>query len=270
MLPILVICRMMGIPEEERHEFLEIGNTVARSVDPDVGLADKLAANARIRAYIARLVELRRADPGDDLMTRLIDAADDGRALSLDELFINTGVLLIAGFETTTNLITSGAYRLLQRPDQLATFMADAELDRTAVEELLRFDPPAQFIRARTIVADTEIGGAELHPGDPVVPLLAAANRDPDEFDDARDARHRPDGEPSPVVRGRPPPLHRVRAHPPGSGDRPAPALRALPVARPGTRRGAGVPAQPAAPRLLEAPGQHRLTRRRGAVRPHK
>ena len=183
MLPILVICRMMGIPEEERHEFLEIGNTVARSVDPDVGLADKLAANARIRAYIARLVELRRANPGDDLMTRLIDAADDGRLVSLDELFINTGVLLIAGFETTTNLITSGVYRLLQHPDQLAAFMADAEPDRTAVEELLRFDPPAQFIRARTIVADTEIGGAELHPGDPVVPLLAAANRDPDEFD---------------------------------------------------------------------------------------
>ena len=239
MLPILVICRMMGIPEDERHEFLEIGNAVARSVDPDVGLADKLAANARMRDYIARLVEIRRANPGDDLMTRLIDAADDGRLVSLDELFINTGVLLIAGFETTTNLITSGVYRLLEYPDQLA---ASWRMPRSIA---LRWKSCCASTRrrsscaARTIVADTEIGGADLHPGDPVVPLLAAANRDPDEFDAPETLDLAPDREPPPVVRCRPPPLHRLRARPSRSGDRPSPALRAVPVARPRPRRGA-------------------------------
>ena len=74
-----------------------------------------------MRDYIARLVDFRRGSPGDDLMTRLIEAADDGRVVSLDELFINTGVLLIAGFETTTNLITNGVARLLEYPDQLAS-----------------------------------------------------------------------------------------------------------------------------------------------------
>jgi cytochrome P450 len=182
-LPILVICRMMGIPIEERHEFLDIGNQVARSVDPDVPVPAKLAANARMRDYIGRLVEQRRSRPGTDLMTKLIEASEDGRLVSEDELRINSGVLLIAGFETTTNLITNGVYRLLEDPDQLSAFVGDRSLERTGLEELLRFDPPTQFMRARTIIADTELGGAHLHPGDAVVPLLAAANRDPEEFD---------------------------------------------------------------------------------------
>jgi cytochrome P450 len=183
MLPIMVICQMMGVSTEARHEFLEIGNAVARSVDPDVPLADKLAANARLRDYIGGLLDRRRATPGADLTTRLIEAADSGRVTE-DELVINTGILLVAGFETTTNLITNAIYRLLEFPDQKAKFLADPGLDRTAVEEVLRFDPPTQFMRARTITADVEVGGAALHPGDPVVPLLAAANRDPAEFPD--------------------------------------------------------------------------------------
>jgi cytochrome P450 len=184
MLPVFVICGMMNIPMEERFEFLEVGNTVARSVDPDVPLAEKLAANQRMRDYMATLVAMRRESPGDDLMSGLIGAADDGRLVSEDELVINTGILLIAGFETTTNLITNAIYRLLEFPDQLAALRVEPSLIRTTIEEVLRFDPPSQFMRPRTIVADTEIGGAHLHPGDPVVPLIAAANRDPEEFPD--------------------------------------------------------------------------------------
>jgi cytochrome P450 len=90
--------------------------------------------------------------------------------------------MLIAGFETTTNLITNAAYRLVEHRDQLERYLHDPAVDKTCIEEVLRFDPPTHFMRARTIVADTVIGGAELHPGDPVVPLLAAANRDPEEF----------------------------------------------------------------------------------------
>jgi cytochrome P450 len=182
MLPILVICNMLGIPTEERHEFLAIGNASSRSVDPDVPVSEKLANSRRQRAYISRLIEERRKAPADDLMSRLIDAADDGR-IAEDELVVNTGAVLIAGFETTTNLITNAIYRLLQYPEQLALLRAEPELIGNTVEETLRFDPPAQFMRPRTIIADCEIGGAELHPGDPVVPLIAAANRDPEEFD---------------------------------------------------------------------------------------
>lgn len=184
MLPIMVICTMMGVSTDDRHQFLEIGNAVARSVDPDVLIPEKLRANARMREYIAGLVAERRTTPGDDLMTRLIEATDAGTELNVDELLINTGVLLVAGFETTTNLITSSIYRLLTHRAQLDLFQADPELGGTCVEEMLRFDPPAQFMRARTIVSDVEIGGAELHPGDAVVPLLAAANRDAEEFED--------------------------------------------------------------------------------------
>src|SRR5262245_39892405 len=183
MLPILVICNMMDIPIEERHEFLAIGHAGGRAVDPDVPVSEKLESNRRQRAYISKLIEGRRANLRDDLMSRLIDAADDGK-LSNDELVVNTGAVLIAGFETTTNLITNCVYRLLQFPDQLAKLQADPGLIVTTIEEALRFDPPAQFMRARTIVADTEIGGVQLHPGDPVIPLIAAANRDPEEFPD--------------------------------------------------------------------------------------
>lgn len=184
LLPIMVICRMMGIPTDDRDTFLAIGKAVARSVDPDVPVAEKLAANESMRNYIAGLIEGRRSSPGDDLTTRLIDAADDGRLVSDDELYINTGVLLVAGFETTTNLITNAVFRLLEHPDELARYRTDPSLDNTCIEEVLRFDPPSQFMRPRTMLAATEIGGANLEPGDAVVPLLAAANRDPAEFPD--------------------------------------------------------------------------------------
>jgi cytochrome P450 len=183
MLPIMVICDMMGIRTEERHDFLAVGNTVARSVDPDVPLEQKLDANLRMRQYIGGLVNDRRACPGDDLMTRLIEAAAEGRVTE-NELVINTGILLIAGFETTTNLITNAVYRLLTHSDQLAKLRAEPSLIKTCVEEVLRFDPPSQFMRARTIIADVKVADAELHPGDPVIPLIGAANRDPEEFED--------------------------------------------------------------------------------------
>jgi cytochrome P450 len=184
MLPILVICDMLGIPTEESPNFLEVGSIVARSVDPDVPVSEKLVANRRMREYIGGLVAARRGSRGDDLMTRLIDAADDGRLVSEDELVINTAILLIAGFETTTNLITNAVYRLLEHPDQLARLRAEPELIRTTIEEVLRFDPPAQITRPRTIVRETVLGGARLVPGDAVVPVMAAANRDGAEFPD--------------------------------------------------------------------------------------
>ncbi len=184
MLPILVICDMMGVHPEERHEFLAVGNGIARAMDPDVPLEEKSAAGLNMRSYIGGLIDARRDSPGDDLTTRLIQAAEDGRLATQEELVMNTGALLIAGFETTTNLITNAVYQLLRHPEELARLRAEPDLIRTAIEEVLRFDPPVQMLSPRTMTAATVLGGAALEPGDAVVPVMAAANRDPDEFAD--------------------------------------------------------------------------------------
>jgi cytochrome P450 len=185
LLPILVICEMLGVPSDEKDQFIDIGHAVTRSVDPGVSVDERNAANQRLRDYIASLVAARGRDRGDDLMSRLIEAARDGHLASEEELLSNTGLLLLAGFESTTNLITNAVYQLLRHPDQLAALRAEPALIRTAIEEVLRFDPPVHFMRPRTITADTRIGGVDLHAGDAVVPMLAAANRDPAEFEDA-------------------------------------------------------------------------------------
>jgi cytochrome P450 len=183
MLPIIVICEMLGIPTDERQNFLRIGDRIARSVDPDVPVDEKLAASEEMREYVGGLISMRRGSVNDDIISRLIDANVDGMVDDV-ELVINTGTLLLAGFETTTNLITNAVYRLLEYPDQLQRLLAEPSLIRTCIEEVLRFDPPSQFMRPRTIIVDTIMGGVQLRPGDGVVPMLAAANRDPEEFAD--------------------------------------------------------------------------------------
>jgi len=183
MLPILVICEMLGVAPRERHQFMAIGHAMVATVDPQVPPDERIAASEKLRDYIAVLVRIRRDHPGDDLMTRLIEAARDGR-VSEDELLSNTGLLLIAGFETTTSLIANGIYQLIQHPAQRAALSARPGLARTAVEEVLRFDGPVHMMRPRTITGDVRIGDADLHAGDAVVPLIAAANRDPGEFAD--------------------------------------------------------------------------------------
>ncbi len=184
LVPILVICDMLGVDPSEHHRFVEIGHEVVRTVDPDVGMDERIAAVQLLRDYCSFLVELKRGQPTDDLMTRLIEATEDGRVASEDELVANTGLLLVAGFETTTSLIANAIYELLSHPDELAKLREDPELIRSAIEEVLRLDPPVHLTRPRVIVEETEIGGATLHPSDPVVPLVAAANRDPEEFED--------------------------------------------------------------------------------------
>jgi cytochrome P450 len=183
-LPVRVICVMLGVPPQEQGRFVAIANALVRTVDPQVPPDERLAATRSMRDYIAALVAIRRRSPGDDLMTRLIEAARDGRLSSEDELLSNTGLLLAAGFETTTGLITNAVYQLIVHPSQRAALAERPELVRTAVEEVLRFDPPVHMMRPRTITAEVTVGGVRLRPGDAVSPLIAAANRDPDEFPD--------------------------------------------------------------------------------------
>ena len=186
-LPVMVICDLLGVPAQDWDQFKPWSTAIARVLDRDAGpdaLDQALPAVVGFVQYFAALVEERRAQPADDLLSRLIAAEEEeGESLSRAELFAMIILLFIAGHETTTNLIGNGSLALLRHPDQMQAWRRDPGLAVPAVEELLRYDAPVQ-VTARTATATTEVNGLELEPGDSVVCGLAAANRDPDYIKD--------------------------------------------------------------------------------------
>jgi cytochrome P450 len=192
-LPITVICELLGVPDLDRESFRTWSTDALGASDPEVR---KLAAASMAR-YIAELVNGKRQSPGEDLMSALIHGSDDdGDRLSPDELLGMAWLLLVAGYETTVNLISNGVLALLTHPEQLAALRADLSLIDDAVEEMLRYDGPLEtptfrFTTEPVTIGDTVIpGGGEL-----VLVAMADANRDParfpspDRFDISRDAR---------------------------------------------------------------------------------
>lgn len=188
-LPVVVICDMLGIPEEDRAQFLTGYRVSGRAIDPTpMTQAELDQVNANIlggRAYFAKLFELRRKQPGDDLTSALLQVQDekDGR-LSEDELFANISLLFAAGHETTTNLIGNGLLALHRNRDQWDKLVADPSLASSAVEELLRYDSSVQ-LTSRKASVDVEIGGQQIQRGDEVICLLGAGNRDPEAYENA-------------------------------------------------------------------------------------
>ena len=142
-----------------------------------------LTAALNFAAYFQELFVVRRAQPGDDLVSGLLAAEEAGDRLSEDELLSMVILLFIAGHETTMNLIGNGTFALLGQPDQLARWRADPSLDASGVEELLRFDGPVHLV-GRIPTDDVEVGGHRFRRGVEVIPLVAAANRDPERFTD--------------------------------------------------------------------------------------
>jgi cytochrome P450 len=184
--PMVVICEILGVPLADRHRFKPWSDAATRALDGVID--DQTAAQARagfrsLLAYIDGLIEDHRVHPSDDLLSALIAAEEDGDRLTTDELRVNAVGLIVAGHETTTNLIGNGVSALLRHPDQLARWHADPSLTASAVEELLRYDPMAQFI-SRVATHETDVGGQRFHPGDHVILALGAANRDPERFPD--------------------------------------------------------------------------------------
>ncbi|MFD7538073.1 MULTISPECIES: cytochrome P450 [unclassified Streptomyces] len=194
-LPITVICELIGVPALDQDAFRHWSNI---SLSAPL-LEDRLAASRSTNGYLKRLLEDKRAQPGDDLISALIHTADQegGDRLSQNELLGMAWVLLVAGHETTVNLISNGMLALLRHPDQLAALRADFDgLIDNAVEEMLRYDGPVEtptyrFTREPVDIAGTLVpGGGEL-----VLVALADADRDParypepDRFDIRRDAR---------------------------------------------------------------------------------
>jgi cytochrome P450 len=184
LLPVSVICDLLGVPFEDHHVFREWTEGL---VNDSTQYGDTLedTGNA-LGAYMADLVARRREEPTDDLLGAMVRARDDGDRLTEDELISLAGPgLLTGGVETVSNALPSFVYTLLTHPDQLAMLRARPELMPGAVEELLRYVPintAAMF--ARYAIDEIELAGVMLQPGEPVLPALHAANRDPEVFED--------------------------------------------------------------------------------------
>jgi cytochrome P450 len=182
--PIRMICEILGIPAADIPKFREWGDVVGASLDgiATVEQARQVeVATDELAAYFTSHFELRRRERRDDLLQALVDARDEGDKLTQEELVATCVLLLIAGFETTVNLIGNGTQALLDHPDQLGLLRERPDLVPNAVEEFLRFDPPVQFT-SRVVQKDVEVEGASLRRGASVACMLGGANRDPKVF----------------------------------------------------------------------------------------
>lgn len=176
-LPITVICELLGIPEEDRGDFRAWTGPLVSITE--AGFEGYARAATSMVDYIVELLERKRQEPGDDLLSALVAVRDQGDRLSENELTSMVYLLLIAGHETTVSLITNGVRALLNHPDQWALLRAEPERVPGAVEELLRYDGPLQSALPMTATEPMEIAGFQVAAGDPVVISLLAANRDP-------------------------------------------------------------------------------------------
>ena len=189
-LPFTVITRMLGMPEADHARMRELAGIVVRSLEPVVdadAFREILSADNELAAIAADVVQRKRREPGDDLLTALIRAEDGGDVLDDDELVAQVLLLYIAGHETTVNLIANGTLALLRNPDQLALLRERPDLAGNAVEELLRYDSPVQMSR-RITLEPYSAGGTEIPAGAFVIASLAAANRDPGRWGPDADA----------------------------------------------------------------------------------
>jgi cytochrome P450 len=187
-LPVRVISEMLGVPPEDHETFKGWSRELARSLDPDFMVpADVLERRRQavlaFHDYFRALIAERRARPSGDLLSALIAAEDEGHRLTEDEVLSTCTLLLVAGHETTVNLIGNGMLALLRHPDELARLRDDPSLARSGVEELLRYDPPVTMT-ARIAMEDIEVGGITVEAGAQAILLLGAANRDPAQFAD--------------------------------------------------------------------------------------
>lgn len=186
-LPVMVICEMLGIPEADRDRFVTGSSTGAALLNPTPPSRAELdAANATSEAsgrYFEALFEMRRRQPGDDLISQLVQVEDAGDRLTTAELRANVLLLFVAGHETTVNLIGNGLYLLLRHPAQWQALRDDPSLIPNAIEEILRFESPVQSV-SRVVAEPVELHGVTLEKDALVVSLLGAANRDPEVFHD--------------------------------------------------------------------------------------
>ncbi|MEU6132125.1 cytochrome P450 [Saccharopolyspora sp. NPDC047091] len=191
--PSLVICELLGVPYSD-HGFFQTCATsmLSRNTPAD----ERVRSAGAIRDYLRDLILAKRADPGDDLLGRQLATMPDAGPDEVEDLVAMGTLLLVAGHETTANMISLGTLTLLENPDGLAAIKADPERTPAMVEELLRYLTIVETVTSRVATADVEVGGTLIRAGEGVIALGHTANHDPgafpepDEFDIARGARH--------------------------------------------------------------------------------
>ena len=184
-LPIAVICHLLGVPAQDQARFRAWGHAVAATLEPQTSMAAQnqtREAELALTSYLRDLVAKRRADPDESLLSALVAIEEDGDRLSSAELVSTALLLLVAGFETTVNLIGNGTVALLGEPEQWERLREDPALVPAAVEELLRYDSPVQ-VTQRIAVEDVDLDGTAISKGTAVIVAIGGANRDPAVFD---------------------------------------------------------------------------------------
>ncbi|WP_437957930.1 cytochrome P450 [Sorangium sp. So ce119] len=189
-LPLLVIAEMLGAPTEDQPRFrrwsdviLDLGTTVSGSEEAARAIAEFSAVSVEMQGYLRGLIAQRRAAPQDDLLTRLVEAEVDGERLNEDEILGFFQLLLVAGHETTTNLISNAILCFLEHPTELARLRAEPHLLPSAIEEVLRYRSPVQAM-FRVTRRDVPMHGQVIPAGKPVLAMIGSANRDPRQFRD--------------------------------------------------------------------------------------
>jgi cytochrome P450 len=199
-LPVAVICRLLGVPIEDEPQFSQASALLAAALDPVISFTgqapdsfdEMLQAGLWLREYFRELIARRRTDPGDDLMSGLIHVEESGDQLTEEEIVATCNLLLVAGHETTVNLIANAILAMLRHPQHWTALALDPQRVSAVVEETLRYDPPVQLM-GRIAADDMTIGDAAVPKGDVMMLLLAAAHHDvaafdrPGEFDPDRD-----------------------------------------------------------------------------------
>ena len=189
-LPVAVICRLLGVPLEDEPQFSDASALLAAALDPISSFTgeapdsfdDMRQAGQWLRQYLRDLVARRRRDPGEDLMSGLIQVEESGDQLTEEEIVATCSLLLIAGHETTVNLIANAVLAMLRQPSHWTALSAEPQRVSAVVEETLRYDPPVQLM-GRIAADDMTIGDTLVPKGDIMMLLLAAANHDPAVFD---------------------------------------------------------------------------------------
>jgi cytochrome P450 len=186
-LPVQVIGELLGVPAEDRNAFRGWSNAIVEgSLSGDRARAQHLQASLReLAIYIRGLVAKKRETPGDDLISALLAVRDSDDRLSEDELVSMVYLMLVAGHETTMNLIGTGVYLLLTHPEQRRRLYEDPTLLPNAIEEFLRYEGPVRMTSYRITTEEVELAGVEIPAGSPVLISLLSANRDERRFDEA-------------------------------------------------------------------------------------
>ncbi|MFF8405341.1 cytochrome P450 [Streptomyces sp. NPDC014846] len=187
--PVTVICRLLGVPREDEPKFRAWVDPLVASLDPDTRQgADEEFLNSlqesrmALGMYLAGLAEQRTKEPQDDLLSDLVRSDGPNGSMTMMEVLSTAVLLLIAGHETTVNLITNGMLTLLRHPDVLRRLREEPGLAVNIVEELLRYEPPVQIVPQRTCIADIEVRGVTIPKGSRIWLMIAAGNRDPERF----------------------------------------------------------------------------------------